>query len=88
MSDTGDGRRSEREAATADEEGRRQAMLAGALGSHNLPPRRDVPPPGEAPPAHPVLDRGLRLTSKLLDLATYALWIVLAIAIALVYWLS
>ena len=88
MSDTGDGRRSEREAATAEEERRRQAMLAMALGSHNLSPPRDVPPPGEAPPAHPVLDHVLRLTSKLLDLATYALWIVLAIAIALVYWLS
>jgi hypothetical protein len=88
MSDTGDGRRSERDAASAEEERRRQALLAGALGSHNLPPPRDVPPPGEVPPAHPALDRILRLTSKGLDLATYALWIVVALAIGLVYWLS
>ena len=88
MSDTGDGRRSERDAAAAEEERRRQAMLAMALGSHNLPPPRDVPPPGEAPPAHPMLDRFLRLTTTDLDLTTYALWIVIAIAIALVYWLS
>ena len=87
MSDTGDGRRSERDAATAEEERRRQAMLAMALGSHNLPPR-DVPPPGETPPAHPALDRVLRLTTTGIDLRTYALWIVIAIAIALVYWLS
>jgi hypothetical protein len=88
MSDTSDGRRSERDAATAEEERRRQALLAGALGSHNLPPPRDVPPPGEVPPAHPTLDRILRLATQGLDLATYALWIVIAIAIALVYWLS
>ncbi len=81
--------RSDRDAATAEEaERRRQAQLAMALGSHDIPPPRDVPPPGEAPPAHPAFDCILRPTMKGLDLATYALWIVVAIAIALVDWLS